>query len=96
MDNSEGREEYKQAEPVNAAAVVSVPEPEEAPEELTVSEIEAAPATEKRRSARMSSIRNRFEDDMRFLACFGLSAMFNLRCGRRRASSRSDCFHLCR
>ena len=44
MDNSEGREEYKQAEPVNAAAVMSAPEPEEAPEELTVSEIEAAPA----------------------------------------------------
>ena len=56
MDNSEGREEYKQAEPVNAAAVMSAPEPEEAPEELTVSEIEAAPAPERKKDGLFMAI----------------------------------------
>ena len=56
MDNSEGREEYKQAEPVNAAAVMSAPEPEEAPEELTVSEIEAAPAPARKKDKLFKAI----------------------------------------
>ena len=56
MDNSEGREEYKQAEPVNAAAVMSAPEPEEAPEELTVSEIEAAPAPARKKDGLFMAI----------------------------------------
>ena len=56
MDNSEGREEYKQAEPVNAAAVMRPPEPEEAPEELTVSEIEAAPAPERKKDKLFKAI----------------------------------------
>lgn len=49
MDNSQDREEYKQAGPVNAAAALSPQQPEEAPEELTVSEVEAAPAPKKDR-----------------------------------------------
>ena len=44
MDDPADREEYKQAGPVNAAAALSPQKPEEAPEELTVSEIETAPA----------------------------------------------------